>query len=143
MNHIENLSDNIIIGLIVFIILFLIKGILSLTNKLKLNINLFKNKSTYDIIKESLDTILDTILFLFAIFILFFRKDNSILVIILAIMFLLKGFFQYFLDLKLYTYTNIDNAVIENITKIKNVNSIITDTIIFFASFYMIKTIFL
>jgi uncharacterized membrane protein HdeD (DUF308 family) len=143
MIDIRNLSDNTIIGLIIFIIIFFIKGILSVMDKLNLNIYLFKNESIHNIIKETLDTIVDTVVFILAVFILFFRKDNSILVIILAIMFLFKGFFQYFLDLKLHTYTNIDDTIIENMKKVKHVNSIVTDTNIFFASFYMLKLIFL
>ena len=133
MNNIGVLSDNVIIAMITFIILLLIKGFLSIIKLLNVDKMFFTKYETYLYYKEIIDTIIDTILFLFAVFLLFFRKNNSILIIILAILFLLKGVFQYLIDLKLYTYTNLSNTRYK--IKMRNV-------VLFIASIYILKIIF-
>jgi len=142
MNNIGVLSDNIIITMITFLILVLIKGFLSIIKFLNVDKMFFTKYETYLYYKEIIDTIINTILFLFAFFILFFRKDNSILIIILAILFLLKGVFQYLIDLKLYTYTNLSNTTIDKLKKVKHPVSFITNVVLFIASFYMLNIIF-
>jgi hypothetical protein len=142
MNRFINTSsDNIILVLIFVVILALFKAIVSIGEKVNEKANLI-DKDLYTLVDESLDTMLDTILFIFALCILFYRKDNSIVVIIIGIIFLLKGFFQYFIDLKLYKYTNIDNSTIDKITKFKTVNSVVSDTCLAVITIYMITQIF-
>ena len=141
--NVNVLSDNAIKALIGFIILVFFKGFFSLSRQLNLGNVIFKEKTMLKYISETIDTIMNTILVLLSIFVLFLRKENkSILVIILAIMFILKGFFQYFLDLKLYEYTNIHESVIDKMRQVKFVNSVITDLILALVSFCMIKIIF-
>ena len=135
-------TDDIITILILFLVLFFIKGILSILGFFNLDTYL-KKSPKYSTVKETVDTILDTMLLLFGLYVLFLRtKPNSMLVIILAILFLLKGFFQYFLDLKFYKYTNLDIRTVDKLKQIKVINSMITDGVIFFSSFYMVKYIF-
>lgn len=129
--------------MIIFVILVLIKGVLSVIKLLGLDKTLFENYTSYLYYKEIIDTIIDSILFLFACFILFFRKNNSILPIILAILFLLKGFFQIFIDLDLYTYTNVSNTTIDKMKELKLPVSFITNIVLFTASIYMLKIIFM
>jgi uncharacterized membrane protein HdeD (DUF308 family) len=142
MNNIGVLSDNVIIAMITFIILLLIKGFLSIIKLLNVDKMFFTKYETYLYYKEIIDTIIDSILFLFAVFLLFFRKNNSILIIILAILFLLKGVFQYLIDLKLYTYTNLSNTTIDKLKELKHPVSFITNIVVFIASVYMLKIIF-
>ncbi len=142
MNAMEFLSDNAIIAMIILVILILIKGFLSVIKLISIDKMFFEKYETYLYYKEIVDTIINTILFLFASFILSFRKNNSILVIFLAILFLLKGFFQYFLDLKLYKYTNLSDATIDKLRKVKTPISFITNIILFISSIYMLKLIF-
>ena len=142
MNNIGVLSDNVIIAMITFIILLLIKGFLSIIKLLNVDKMFFTKYETYLYYKEIIDTIIDTILFLFAVFLLFFRKNNSILIIILAILFLLKGVFQYLIDLKLYTYTNLSNTTIDKLKELKHPVSFITNVVLFIASIYILKIIF-
>lgn len=142
MNNIGVLSDNVIIAMITFIILLLIKGFLSIIKFLNVDKMFFTKYETYLYYKEIIDTIIDTILFLFAVFLLFFRKNNSILIIILAILFLLKGVFQYLIDLKLYTYTNLSNTTIDKLKELKHQVSFITNIVLFIASIYILKIIF-
>jgi hypothetical protein len=142
MNNIGALSDNTIIAMITFIILVLIKGFLSIIKLLNIDKMFFTKYETYLYYKEIIDTIINTIVFIISLFILFFRKDNSILIIILAILFLLKAFFQYLIDLKLYTYTNLSNTTIDTLKKFKYPVSFITNISLFIASFYMLNIIF-
>lgn len=142
MNRFINTSsDNVILVLIFIVILALFKAIVSVGEKVNMKANLI-DQSVYELIDESLDTILDTIVFIFAVYVLFYRKDNSIVIIFVGIIFLLKGFLQYFIDLKLYKYTNIDNSTIDKITKFKYFNSIISDTCLAVITIYVITQIF-
>ena len=142
MIDISNLSDNYIKGMIAMIILVFIKGFLSFMELLNLDESLFKNYKTYIYIKETIDIIINTIAFILALFVLFFRKDNSILVIILALLFLLKGFFNYAYVLNLYKSINLSDTTINKLEEVKNVNSFITNTILFGAAIYILKIIF-
>jgi hypothetical protein len=142
MIDISNLSDNYIKGMIAMIILVFIKGFLSFMELLNLDESLFKNYKTYIYIKETIDIIINTIAFILALFVLFFRKDNSILVIILAVLFLLKGFFNYAYVLNLYKSINLSDTTINKLEEVKNVNSFITNTILFGAAIYILKIIF-
>jgi hypothetical protein len=142
MNRFINTSsDNIILVLIFVVILALFKAIVSIGEKVNDKANLI-DKEVYAVVDESLDTILDTIVLIFAFYILFYRKDNSIVIIIIGIIFLLRGFLQYFIDLKLYKYTNIDNSTIDKITKFKTINSVISDTCLAVITIYVITQIF-
>ena len=143
MIDIGNLSDNTIKGMIAFIILVFIKGFLSFMELINLDESLFKNYKTYIYIKETIDIIINTIVFIIALFILFFRKDNSILVIILAVLFLLKGFFNYAYVLNLYKTINLSDTTINKLEEVKNVNSFITNTILFCTAIYILKIIFI
>ena len=142
MIDIANLSDNSIKGMIAMIILVFIKGFLSFMELINLDESLFKNYKTYIYIKETIDIIINTIAFILALFVLFFRKDNSILVIILAVLFLLKGFFNYAYVLNLYKSINLSDTTINKLEEVKNVNSLITNIVLFIASIYMLKIIF-
>ena len=142
MNNIAALSDNTIIAMITFIILVLIKGFLSIIKLLNIDKMFFTKYETYLYYKEIIDTIINTIVFIISLFILFFRKDNSILIIILAILFLLKAFFQYLIDLELHEYTNLSNTTIDTLKKVKYPVSFITNISLFIASFYMLNIIF-
>ena len=142
MIDISNLSDNYIKGMIAMIILVFIKGFLSFMELLNLDESLFKNYKTYIYIKETIDIIINTIAFILALFVLFFRKDNSILVIILAVLFLLKGFFNYAYVLNLYKSINLSDTTINKLEEVKKVNSFITNTILFGAAIYILKIIF-
>jgi hypothetical protein len=142
MIDIANFSDNSIKGMIAMIILVFIKGFLSFMELINLDESLFKNYKTYIYIKETIDIIINTIAFILALFVLFFRKDNSILVIILAVLFLLKGFFNYAYVLNLYKSINLSDTTINKLEEVKNVNSLITNTILFIASIYILKIIF-
>ena len=139
---IDTASDNTIIVLISIIILSFIKGLFSLFERVNRTAQFISDKSIIHNVDEILDTIINTITFVFAFYILFFRKDNSILIIILGIMFLLKGFLQYFIDLQIYKYTNIDNSTIDKIRNYKYVNGVVTDTILTVIAVYMIIKIF-
>jgi hypothetical protein len=143
MIDISNLSDNYIKGMIAMIILVFIKGFLSFMELLNLDESLFKNYKTYIYIKETIDIIINTIAFILALFVLFFRKDNSILVIILAVLFLLKGFFNYAYVLNLYKSINLSDTTINKLEEVKNVNSFITNTILFCTAIYILKIIFI
>ena len=142
MIDIANLSDNSIKGMIAMIILVFIKGFLSFMELINLDESLFKNYKTYIYIKETIDIIINTIAFILALFVLFFRKDNSILVIILAVLFLLKGFFNYAYVLNLYKSINLSDTTINKLEEVKMVNSLITNIVLFIASIYMLKIIF-
>jgi hypothetical protein len=142
MIDIADFSDNSIKGMIAMIILVFIKGFLSFMELINLDESLFKNYKTYIYIKETIDIIINTIAFILALFVLFFRKDNSILVIILAVLFLLKGFFNYAYVLNLYKSINLSDTTINKLEEVKNVNSLITNTILFIASIYILKIIF-
>ena len=143
MIDIADFSDNSIKGMIAMIILVFIKGFLSFMELINLDESLFKNYKTYIYIKETIDIIINTIVFIIALFILFFRKDNSILVIILAVLFLLKGFFNYAYVLNLYKTINLSDTTINKLEEVKNVNSFITNTILFCTAIYILKIIFI
>ena len=140
---VTNASDNIIKILIIIVCLAFIKGLVFLIRLIDLETNIIQNKNSFKNIQEFIDTILDTILFALSVFVLFFRKDNSGIIIFLSILFFLKGFFQYFIDLKMYRYTNVPNDYIITLNKIKSVNSYVTNIFLLLASVYMLGKIFI
>jgi hypothetical protein len=151
------LSDNVIILLIIIIILIFIKGVYYLLYVLLFYFGLHEDKEEdksiiekfYDVLDIKLlyiSDFLDTMFLFISSYILFFRKHNSIIIIILCFMFILKFILHFFLIRRFETYFGIEDILsdetIEKLLPIKSVNSFITNTLALIAAGYALKIIF-
>ena len=92
--------------------------------------------------RNKLSDMTNIFLMLISLFVLMFRKNNTMLIIILAIIFLFKGFLHFFVNFNLYKYITLNQTDIDKLKKFYEIESFITNTMLFIASFYMLKIIF-
>ena len=100
MGSLQFNNDNVIILMIILVILIIFKPVLyffSITNS---NNPLIKDE-TFEKFRVIYTYILDIILTIIAIYILFFRKNNSVITLILATIVIFKTFITFFVEFKL------------------------------------------
>jgi hypothetical protein len=77
-----------------------------------------------------------------SLFVLLLRKNNSLTIIFLAILFLFKMFLHFFINYNFNKYTNLNQRSLDNIIVIHEYLSFLTNLFLFIISFYMLKVIF-
>lgn len=135
-------NDNVVFIIIILILLVFLKAIfyyISLTN---FHHVLISNEN-FEKFRNRLSDILDILLLFISLFVLFLRKNNSILIVVLAIVFLFKALLHFFVNYRLYQYTSLNQASINNITKIHEKVSFVTNTLLFIITIYMLNIIFI
>jgi|688.fasta_scaffold488099_3 hypothetical protein len=150
-------SDKTIIIGIILIILIFIKGFYYLLYGLIYTLGLHNDEKEKQSIIEKIyifldkkliyiSDLLDTILLFIASYILFFRKNNSIITIIFCIMLVLKFILHFLLLRRFEAYFGIKDILsdktINELYNIKRINSFITNVTLFIAAGYMLKIIF-
>jgi hypothetical protein len=139
MGHV---NDNVIIVMIILVIMLFLKALFYYSHLTKFH-NIFISDEDFEKFRNKLSDVLDIFLMIISLFVLFLRKNNSMLIIILAIIFLVKTILHFFVNYNLYKYTSLSESNIDKIQKFYNVESFITNTMLFIASFYMLNIIFI
>ena len=141
MGSLQFNNDNVIILMIILVILIIFKPVLyffSITNS---NNPLIKDE-TFEKFRVIYTYILDIILTIIAIYILFFRKNNSVITLILATIVIFKTFITFFVEFKLYKNVNLSNNTIENIKAYKKHSVYTTNIFLLFVAGYILTKIF-
>ena len=134
-------NDNVIIVMIILVILIIFKPVLyffSITNS---NNPLIKDE-TFEKFRLIYTYILDIIITFIATYILFFRKNNSVITLILATIVIFKSFITFFVELKLYKNINLSNNMIENIKAYQKRSVYVSNAFLFFVAIYILTKIF-
>jgi hypothetical protein len=134
-------NDNVIIVMIILVILIIFKPVLyffSITNS---NNPLIKDE-TFEKFRVIYTYILDIIITFIATYILFFRKNNSGITLILATIVIFKTFITFFVEFKLYKNVNLSNNTIENIKAYQKHSVYISNSFLFFVAIYILTKIF-
>jgi hypothetical protein len=134
-------NDNVIIVMIILVILIIFKPLLyffSITNS---NNPLIKDE-TFEKFRVIYTYILDIIITFIATYILFFRKNNSVITLILATIVIFKTFITFFVEFKLYKNVNLSNNTIENIKAYQKHSVYISNSFLFFVAIYILTKIF-
>ena len=141
MGSLQFNNDNVIILMIILVILIIFKPVLyffSITNS---NNPLIKDE-TFEKFRGIYTYILDIILTIIAIYILFFRKNNSVITLILATIVIFKTFITFFVEFKLYKNVNLSNNTIENIKAYQKNSVYVTNMFLFWVTIYILTKIF-
>ena len=141
MGSLQFNNDNVIILMIILVILIIFKPVLyffSITNS---NNPLIKDE-TFEKFRVIYTYILDIILTIIAIYILFFRKNNSVITLILATIVIFKTFIKFFVEFKLYKNVNLSNNTIENIKAYQKNSVYVTNMFLFWVTIYILTKIF-
>ena len=100
------------------------------------------NPETFEKISLIYTYILDIIITFIAVYILFFRKNNSIITIILATLAVFKTIVTFSVDFELYEYVNLSNDTINSIQNYKNRSVLTSNIFLFFVAGYILTKIF-
>ena len=141
MGSLQFNNDNVIILMIILVILIIFKPVLyffSITNS---NNPLIKDE-TFEKFRLIYTYILDIIITFIAVYILFFRKNNSIITLILATIVIFKTFITFFVELKLYKNINLSDNMIENIKAYQKRSVYVSNAFLFFVAIYILTKIF-
>ena len=134
-------NDNVLIIMIILIILLFFKVILYFISLTKFN-NILISDENFEKFRKILTNFLDFLLVLMSLFILFLRKNNSIISVILAIIIIFKTGVRLFVEYQLYKYTNLNNNTINYIKKYETHSVFVSNVVLFIVTLYIIKKIF-
>ena len=137
----EQVNDNLIIIMIILVVLIFLKALFYYISLIKFH-HIFMSDEKFENFRNKLSDMTNIFLMLISLFVLMFRKNNTMLIIILAIIFLFKGFLHFFVNFNLYKYITLNQTDIDKLKKFYEIESFITNTMLFIASFYMLKIIF-
>jgi len=135
-------NDIVVIFLIILIVLIFLKVVFYYMSITNLH-HIFFTVEQFEKFRNKLSDVIDIFLIIISLFVLFLRKDNSMLIIILALVFLLKAFLHFFVNYKLYQYTSLNQSNVDKLIQFYQVESFITNTFLFIASFYILNIIFI
>ena len=138
----EQIQDNVVIVLIIIIVLIFLKALFYYISLTKFH-HFFMSDEKFEKFRHILSDILNVVIMIASLFIMFFRKNSTTLAIILAIIFFLKSFLHFFVNFNLYKYTSLNQTDIDKLKKFYEVESFITNTMLFIGSLYMLKIIFI
>ena len=134
-------NDKVVIIMIILVILIILKPIfyfISLTNS---NDSFIKDE-TFEKFIVIYTYILDAIIAFIALYILLFRKNNSVITLILATIIIFKTFITFFVQFELFKYVNLSNNTIKNIKAYENRSVYISNGFLFFFAAYILTKIF-
>ena len=134
-------SDNVIIIMIILVVLILFKPLLYFFSIINSKNNLI-NQETFEKFSDIYTYILDVIVTFIAVYILFFRKNSSIITIILATVAIFKSIVTFSVDFELYKYLNLSNDTIKSIKDYKKQSLLTTNIFLLFVAGYILTKIF-
>ena len=134
-------SDNVITIMIILVVLIVFKPLLYFFSIINSKNNLI-NQETFEKFSLIYTYILDVIVTFIAVYILFFRKNSSIITIILATVAIFKSIVTFSVDFELYKYVNLSNDTINSIQNYKNRSVLTSNIFLFFVAGYILTKIF-
>ena len=134
-------SDNVIIIMIILVVLILFKPLLYFFSIINSKNNLI-NQETFEKFSLIYTYILDVILTFIALYILLFRKNNSVITLFLATVAIFKTIVTFSVDFTLYKYVNLSNNTIENIKAYQKNSVYVTNMFLFWVTIYILTKIF-
>ena len=134
-------SDNVITIMIILVVLIVFKPLLYFFSIINSKNNLI-NQETFEKFSLIYTYILDVIVTFIAVYILFFRKNSSIITIILATVAILKSIVTFSVDFELYKYLNLSNDTIKSIKDYKKQSLLTTNIFLLFVAGYILTKIF-
>ena len=134
-------SDNVITIMIILVVLIVFKPLLYFFSIINSKNNLI-NQETFEKFSDIYTYILDVIVTFIAVYILLFRKNNSVITLFLATLAIFKTIVTFSVDFTLYKYVNLSNNTIENIKAYKNHSVFTTNIFLLFVAGYILTKIF-
>ena len=134
-------SDNVITIMIILVVLIVFKPLLYFFSIINSKNNLI-NQETFEKFSLIYTYILDVIVTFIAVYILFFRKNSSIITIILATVAIFKSIVTFSVDFELYKYLNLSNDTIKSIKDYKKQSLLTTNIFLLFVAGYILTKIF-
>ena len=134
-------SDNVITIMIILVVLIVFKPLLYFFSIINSKNNLI-NQETFEKFSLIYTYILDVIVTFIAVYILFFRKNSSIITIILATLAIFKTIVTFSVDFELYKYLNLSNDTIKSIKDYKKQSLLTTNIFLLFVAGYILTKIF-
>ena len=135
-------NDSFIATLILLTILLFLKTVLYYMYLADIH-HIFFSVEQFEQFRHKLSSTLNIFVGIISLFVLFLRKDNTTLAIILAIIFLLKSFLHFFINYRLYQYTSLNQSNIDKLKQFYEVEAFATNTLLFIITFYMLNIIFI
>ena len=134
-------NDKVITIMIILVVLIIFKPLLYFFSVINSKTYLI-NPETFEKISLIYTYILDIIITFIAVFILFFRKNNSFIAIILATIDIFKAFITFSVDFELYEYVNLSNDTIKKLKAYKNHSVFTSNVFLFLVAGYILTKIF-
>lgn len=141
MGSLQFNDDKLIIIMIILVVLIIFKPLLYFFSIINSKNDLI-NQETFEKFSLIYTYILDIIVTFIALFILFFRKNNSFFAIILAIIAIFKSFITFSVDFELYKYVNLSNDTIKKLKAYKNHSVFTSNVFLFLVAAYILIKIF-
>jgi hypothetical protein len=135
-------NDSFITALIILTILLFIKTILYYIYLTDIH-HIFFTVEQFEKFRHKLSDTLNIFIGIISLLVLFLRKDNTTLAIILALVFLLKAFLHFFINYKFYQYTSLSQSNIDKLKQFYEVEAFATNTLLFIITIYMLNIIFI
>ena len=135
-------NDSFIAALIILTILLFLKTVLYymyLTNVHQI----FFTVEQFEQFRYKLSATLNIFVGIISLLVLFLRKNNPALAIILALVFLLKAFLHFFVNYKFYQYTGLSQSNIDKLKQFYEVEAFATNTLLFIVTIYILNIVFI
>ena len=105
--------------------------------------HIFFSVEQFEQFRYKLSATLNIFVGIISLFVLFLRKDNTALAIILALTFLLKAFLHFFVNYKFYQYTGLSQSNIDKLKQFYEVEAFATNTLLFIVTIYILNVVFI
>ena len=142
MERLKFNNDIVVISLIIMIVLLFLKALFYYIYLTNLH-HIFFTVEQFEKFRNKLSDVLNIFLTIISLFVLFLRKDNTTLAIILALVFLLKSFLHFFVNYKFYQYTSLSQSNIDKLKQFYEVEAFATNTLLFIVTIYILNIVFI
>ena len=105
--------------------------------------HIFFTVEQFEKFRYKLSDVLNSFIGIISLLVLFLRKDNTTLAIILALVFLLKAFLHFFINYKFYQYTSLSQSNIDKLKQFYEVEAFATNTLLFIVTIYILNIVFI
>ena len=104
---------------------------------------IFFTVEQFEQFRYKLSATLNIFVGIISLLVLFLRKNNTALAIILALVFLLKSFLHFFVNYKFYQYTSLSQSNIDKLKQFYEVEAFATNTLLFIVTIYILNIVFI
>ena len=142
MERLKFNNDIVVISLIIMIVLLFLKALFYYIYLTNLH-HIFFTVEQFEKFRYKLSDLLNSFIGIISLLVLFLRKDNTTLAIILALVFLLKSFLHFFVNYKFYQYTSLSQSNIDKLKQFYEVEAFATNTLLFIVTIYILNIVFI